>query len=290
MIDIFHIGYPRCGSTWLQRRFFPRVANRVNLIDKFKETYICNKDDIFYKQDVIKKEICNKIADDRINVYSSEALVGFSSRGNFSRTCRRLKFISPNAHILIVIRNQTDLLESVYKNNIGYGYVHTEDTFLGKFSQGRNLLDVLKFDKMIDCYRNEFENVHVELFERIFKEKDIRNLLKLCGVDELESSYLLFQKVNSGHDTAISLQTSLFMNRILATKLQGLENIYLFSIWRHRLRKIMDVLANLIGFNSKYHFNGKSISMITKEFNSSNKNLQKLFKFDIRNYGYNYSD
>lgn len=289
MIDVFHIGYPRCGSTWLQRRFFPRVANRVNLIDKYKETYISNKDDIFYEQDAIKKEICDQIADDKINVYSSEALVGGSSRGNFSRTCRRLKLISPNAHILIIIRNQIDLLESLYKYNIGYGYVHSEATFLGKFCQTNNLLDILQFDKMIDCYRNEFENVHVELFECIFKEKDIRNLLKLCRVDELEGSDLLFQKVNSGHDTAISLQASLFMNRILATKLQGLENLYLFPLWRHRLRKKIDVLANLIGFNSKYHFNEKSISMITKEFNSSNKKLQKLFNFDIRKYGYKFN-
>lgn len=98
-------------------------------------------------------------------------------------------------------------------------------------------------------------------------------MMKFCGIHELKNLESLFTRINSGHDTAVSLKMSILINKILGTKLQSIENLFLFPRWRNRIRKRIDNLSILLGNKRKYHFKEKYIKAIEDEFKSSNQNL-----------------
>ena len=181
---IIHIGMPRTASTFLQREFFPHVSNfefygvdRTQYSEVFQK--ILYQDDSCFNADEVAaalKPISNKDA-----ILSNELFVGQSlylHSTNRSRTARRLKQFFPDAEIVLMLRNQLSLLESLYSIGIYSGMTINPEDYI-RFSDAPSRVDnplyptfaeaetteSYYFSHLIELYRSLFSNVHVLLFE-----------------------------------------------------------------------------------------------------------------------------
>lgn len=181
---IIHIGMPRTASTFLQREFFPHVSgfefygvDRSQYSEAFQK--ILYQDDSYFNAEEIAAELA-PIAENN-SILSNELFVGQSlylQSTNRTRTARRLKQFFPEAEIVLMLRNQVSLLESLYSIGIYSGMtVNPEDyiRFLDAPSNTDNPLystfaeaettEGYYFSNLIELYRSLFPNVHVLLFE-----------------------------------------------------------------------------------------------------------------------------
>lgn len=181
---IIHIGMPRTASTFLQREFFPHVSgfefygvDRTQYSDVFQK--ILYQDDSYFNAEEIATEL--KPITEKNAILSNELFAGQSlylHATNRSRTARRLKQFFPDAEILLVLRNQVSLLESLYSIGIYSGMTVSPEDYIRFSNEPSNLDNPLYptfaeaettegyyFSNLIELYRSLFPNVHVLLFE-----------------------------------------------------------------------------------------------------------------------------
>ena len=132
----FHIGYPRSGSTFIQKNYFSSKEKNINFISREfnhgKEDYffylILDKIVTLSQKKFLKnlKEICHdfkkiKFDKKKINIISEELVLcqNVWKNNNVYRTLERLivifKKCSFNPKFIVIIRNQEDLMISYYK-------------------------------------------------------------------------------------------------------------------------------------------------------------------------------
>ena len=181
---IIHIGMPRTASTFLQREYFPHVSDfefygvdRTQYSDVFQK--ILYQDDSCFNVEEIRAEL--KPITEKNAILSNELFVGQSlylHSTNRSRTARRLKQFFPNAEIVLMLRNQVSLLESLYSIGIYSGMTLDPEGFI-RFSDIPSSLDNPSyptfeeaettegyyFSNLVELYKALFLNVHVLLFE-----------------------------------------------------------------------------------------------------------------------------
>ena len=168
----------------MQREFFPHVSDfefygvdRTQYSDAFQK--ILYQDDSCFNQDEIAANL--KPITEKNAILSNELFVGQSlylHSTNRSRTARRLKHLFPEAEIVLVLRNQVSLLESLYSIGVYSGmslgpkdFIHFSDTpssvdnpLYSTFAEAETTEGYF-FSKLIELYRSLFTNVHVLLFE-----------------------------------------------------------------------------------------------------------------------------
>ncbi len=200
MSAIFHIGYPKSASTWLQENFFPKIKN----ID-FIGTHTTNTH--FFQSDVFGYEP-NSVRD----VFLTENTLLFSSElittsinlgwhhGAYSKTqADKIKLTYPDAKIIIIIRNQQSLIPSAYQQFVKNGGVESFDTYLNsnKYFQFEHLL----FHHLIAYYEKLFrlENVYVYMYEDFLRspKQFIERLISDLEFD-IESDEIDYSRVNRG--------------------------------------------------------------------------------------------
>ena len=127
-----------------------------------------------YYESKVESLISNYFNQKKDYFISSEGLSGmgygsFNNGALIKVIANRIKNIFPNAKIIIIIRNQKAALESLYKDDVKYGYLNDfKSWFIGK--RNNCGLDYFKYSKMIEVYQEIFgnDNVKVLLFEKLF--------------------------------------------------------------------------------------------------------------------------
>lgn len=133
---LFHVGYHKTATTWLQKRLF---------IEKNGFHQLANHDDVFRlivrphglhfhpkpMRELIK-ERRSSLPQEIAPVISSEILSGnpFYAGQNSDVHAERIKEIEPNARILISIRNQFSILRSIYMQYLFRGGTMSLPDFL----------------------------------------------------------------------------------------------------------------------------------------------------------------
>ena len=232
---IFHIGFPRTGSTYLQKKIFSKIKNinflgkpfknKANILFKEFEKDIFNYDEIFYKQKKIylSKKIKKKF-NKKVNVFSHEGLLRntrffekthkYYKGNNYSNSLRRiyeiLKLITQkkNIYFMIFVRKQVDILPSYYSNFWESEYQINKKIDFEQFIG--NCLDkkTFNFGKIID-YNQLFiflsifiskKNIIFLSYEKFFL-KDQKTLEKFSSVLEIKKQevdkLILQKKINS---------------------------------------------------------------------------------------------
>jgi hypothetical protein len=166
---IIHIGFPKTATTWLQKRYFPKVQNFKYIPPSVTNSDIVGCNDFFAQKIALDWLKGNKI------IISNENLLGLARISEFIRIglAERLKKLFPNAHIVIFIRNQIDLIASEYSwyiKNSGGTYNPNDFVFKSiRNPYGLFLYKVqnLQYDKVIDLYQQLFgkKNIHIFLYE-----------------------------------------------------------------------------------------------------------------------------
>lgn len=215
---IIHIGMPKTGTTYLQRKYFPGL-----------------KDPSFIKchTDYVNERIIKNI------LVSEEGLSGLPwnnkwkegicnehrFKNSFENSIKNLKIVYPEARILIVFRKHGDWLISLYAQYIleggtlSFNYFYNENGVIRK--------EDLYFDKKLEFLKSNFHEVDVLSFEKF----------KLEGFDYFDR---YFESLGYKGSTIRSKQKT--HSRIKGKKLEFLRRINLVyhkfpSTVRNILRK-----------------------------------------------------
>lgn len=166
---LIHVGYHKTGTTWLQRVLFqdpegnfvwalPRqaVIQRLVLVNGF------DFDAIDAAAELLAR--FHRVSPGRIPVLSCERLSGSPHSGGHDSkvVAERLAAVFPGARILVVVREQTSMLVSLYKEYVQGGGAASFSRYVRppRLSQGAIPLfraDYLEYDKLIAYYRSLFD-------------------------------------------------------------------------------------------------------------------------------------
>lgn len=183
MTMLAHIGYPKCGSTWLQTHLFPQLnggegyekpggnllySPPMNVFGSMERKYV-------YPGHFDPTKAIERLKEQPLSVISNEVWAGhpFSGGVHFREYAQRLKQIVPQAKILIVVREQRRMILSTYAH------------FVEKSSHKASLRQFLAAPKqthvpsasphyfcyhhLVREYRDLFEHVLVLPFELLTK-------------------------------------------------------------------------------------------------------------------------
>lgn len=200
---------PRTASTFLQREFFPKVSGftfygveTTQYSDPFQR--LLYQDDSLFDVSEFEKTAAKIRSHNAI--LSNELFVGQSlylNSTNRTRTARRLQQFFPDAEIVVLLRNQVSLLQSLYAIGVYSGHTCSPQDFIrfsdvesnaekplySTFAEAENT-ESYKFSHLITLYQSLFPKVHVLLFED-FKTNPAAFAERLTTLLQLEKIALL---------------------------------------------------------------------------------------------------
>lgn len=273
MIKYIHIGYPKNLSTTLQRDFFAQhkeilhlgvgVNSNIGYIDD--TINVALEEALIYCRDIRyseKKEDFIK----RFNYwfeYASERkykAVGISAEllsFNFSpdhidttqKALRLKELFGFETKIIMIVRNQIDLLKSLYKEAIKIGYPFSYRDFIDYcwYFQDRNFMYDFKYHHTYELYKNHFgeENIVILPIEQsrnkdgelILENNQYILIQKLC-----EALNISYQDIELGHyNSPLSDQQLAVMLKENSQNRHNLGSSFYESVNGHRLEKYFNV-------------------------------------------------
>lgn len=222
-----HIGMPRTATTFFQQKVFPFLPEFETVgLDQSHYSESFNKlqfsDDSLYDPSEILKQK-EKWKKNKILI-SNENFIGQSTHFNHinrSIIANRLKEAFPEAKILLVLRNQIDLLASIYAINLHWKETRKIDDIIwnpfhnkktktigGPATSYYNTLEAFEslngynYTPLIDLYKSLFKDVKVLLFEDLIQQPDIFSE-QLASFFKVDKSFISKQieeqpKINAG--------------------------------------------------------------------------------------------
>ena len=178
---IVHVGLPKTGTSFLQKKFFPHL-NGVNFFRSFSFRMLA------------------EVSSSNIFLFSHESISGHPWNkkwidgeqnphhwlNSFDIATENLKKLYPNAHIIIVFRKHGDLLISLYKQYLHEGGVLRLQDFYSANGVIRD--EDLNFQYRIEKLTQIFENVDVLSFED-FKYRGVDYFIDYFKEFSLASSF-----------------------------------------------------------------------------------------------------
>lgn len=307
---IIHIGMPRTATTFFQQNVFPFLPNytcydleTTHFNDIFNQLQFA--DDTFYNKDKVidfTKNWKNKNI-----VISNENFVGQSYFFNYinrSLIAKRLSEIFPDAKILLVLRNQVDLLASLYSIALEWRETKNIDDFIWQPNKDKNMGDEAgpaklyyntyedyesfegyDYLSLITLYKKHFKHVEVLLFEDFIKNTALFSS-KLDTFFELETStfHALFQNKNSLNEGVDSFQAKKLR------KLNKYHNIASHFSLLHRIYvKLKRNILKKKRSDKKLYFSEQKAKELKIYFGNLNQQLaEKHPEIGIQNHSNDY--
>jgi len=301
----FHIGYPKTATSFLQDEIFPQFKS-IHFIplSELKDPLlkITSQDEFNFDYKKIREDIISKLDPDKPNLISFEGLCGeiIFKHTNQKQIADRLHKLFPESHIIIIIRNQYDLIKSLYRQSIHLGGTKKFTEFInfqyGKIKpsyitiDGRVNLEMFKFLPLIDYYNELFNpsNVHIILFE----------IIKVDGIKKFVEKFISILRTNDQIKTPNKLtnegyqlrqiQIARFLNKIFK-KNKLIENglipdIPIPKIGRLNTSLIRKILQSKLSFKLLGHkpIDNPQIKLIIKEyFKENNLSLDKKYNLSL---------
>lgn len=176
----FHVGYQKCASTYLQNALFGQHPEIFNL-GKGSDSFDRHLRDLFINKPLqvpVEKEI-KLFWREKFEAEGRQAKVALFSQENLADffgidpgvVARRLHAVAPDAQIILVIRNQSDFLSSIYTHNVACGKMRMsmEDwiEFQDRNMRANSWLHHADYYQTVTLFDGLFgrDNVHVFLVE-----------------------------------------------------------------------------------------------------------------------------
>lgn len=297
--QIAHIGYPKTGSTFLQQEVFP-LLNDINYVDF--HTCVQLFQDVIYLDDLDfdtakwQKEF-TAISENSTSLFSQEALTGapFTYKGlNRSRIVGRLKQLG-FTKIIITIRNQEDMLDSLYRQYVYQGGVMKFKDFLnmdGKWNHYIRAfnLDYLKYDRLIKLYFEQFGKANVLVLPQEMLKSDREGFLKKV-MDFIGTE---------PPDVALNKRSNESMSN-LSTHLLRLINHFTFNSQRPNqllsnrigtkpIKKLFQAILDPYFFkffsNKDSYLKERYRKQLADYYAQSNKELDEITDLNLSDFGY----
>lgn len=299
---VFHIGYPKTATSWLQSSFLPKVknANYIPRGETARAFVQCSHWE--FNPHAVREKFANY--SDKRMIFSLEGFVGtthnFGLNGYLTvEHAHRIKETYPEATIILFIRKQTEIIASSYAQYIKGGGTHGIRKFLHHQSL-RNLGGLMLFNwqyfeyhHVIKLYSDLFgkENVHVFLFEDFMQNrqefiKSFSSSLKL----EVDLDSISLFKVNPGYRRIIKW-IALITNRFTERKMPNKYYMIHIPGWFRFSKQILLKLNRFRIFgkylSSRDYLSRKLRREIEDYFRRSNNILVSEFQLEkIREFNY----
>jgi hypothetical protein len=212
------------------------------------------------------------------------------------RNAYRLHSIFPSAQILVVIRNQIDMLDSLYRQYIQEGGTCSLERFLSLGRPNRVFFsrEYLRYDLLIEHYRALFgqQSVHVFLYEDLARSRSefLARLFSAIGVEKIPYDRELLEKRCNASLSSPALHLLRLVNHLLSSPLNPgapFANRWLTS---HRVRRWLQMRLDPI-VPDRLTRRGSYISpeltqWMQREFKHCNRFLVDETAVPLSEYGY----
>lgn len=313
---VLHVGYPKTATTSFQNAVFFGLHNNnfINYIGISKpsvsECHFKNKDIInraLSGDENAKNKLKILFDSGLINVYSDENIISRTAYERLDETANNIfklfKFIKL-VQVVIVIRNQQDLLYSLYVHQGGHytrNKLNTSDKFIDYYLKSETGSLFCKYDKVADVFSNFFgkENVNILLFEDFLHAKNKHflqwsQILKGVPVQEiyncLGNKHFYKKNKHSSGSYYCGIRNRLYYFKKYAM------NFHTITLLNNMFNKcaLYKKLKNSIAKKERTEmlipkFSEHQNSNISEIFYDSNNNLASKYDLDrnaLANYGY----
>jgi hypothetical protein len=175
---------PRTASTFFQNEVFPNLEDFTCIgVDQtqYSEAFqrLMYQDESRYEEDAIRESL-NRTTHGNV-IFTNELFVGQSlylASTNRTRNAQRLKRLFPEGEIVLFLRNQADLLESLYSIGVYSGHTAKPHEFVKFDTENSEIVNPLYptfssreqteqyfYSSLIRLYQGLFEEVNVFLYE-----------------------------------------------------------------------------------------------------------------------------
>ncbi|PIQ86848.1 MAG: hypothetical protein COV74_03180 [Candidatus Omnitrophica bacterium CG11_big_fil_rev_8_21_14_0_20_45_26] len=309
---MIHIGYQKAGSTWLQKIFFPqlpdilflgkRYTDAVPWVHDFLKSVFTENDFEFApaKWQAIFNTNIKKSDSPKTIVLSSEGLVGNPWKGSSDakRNADRISAVLHQAKILILVREQVHMVESIYKQYLLNGGTCRFNDFVGQKTLHCDFrLDHLRYHQLVQYYIDRFgaSRVLVLPYELMVRNIQVfcNQICQLISVPAITITDKMKIYVRRGYDplfcryvrwlnffSKTEFQPAGFLKRpVDRSKLLPLFfNPYAWFYGIARLEKLMGIRRPILSAEWR--------TRLKAYYQESNQHLQKLVQFDLQDYKY----
>ena len=272
-----HIGYPRTGTTFLQKDIFPDLADRFNVTVP-QDALLRQYNEEIYQGSLNSEhlhQLYHECSTDKPLLLSHESLTGNSDR-DFLHTAFEIHAFCPRATILICIRSQYAILPSMYTYTyLKNGGTEPYENFLTRLLSG----DRFNYYQMIQTYRNLFgrDNVHILFFEKLQSDPDgfIQEVLDIIGASP-KSIHRDGRRTYNRRYTMLYAGVLRFMNKVFATDCGGVRKnvrsslLYMLGMLSYCMEQCHLMPGNTYEKNDTYR------KMIADHYRTSNNDLFAL--------------
>jgi hypothetical protein len=172
MSIVIHVGYPKTGTTTLQRHFFPSLPGCVALgplpygsAFRVLATNLEQADDTSFLEATWRAFLLDSQGAAETLILSRE---GLSRPEQRTRTADRLHRVAPDARIVVCIRNQRSMLRSFYSQYLKDGGTKALPDWM------RDVFDPewLHYDLLVAAYQERFgsDRVYVTAYENFARD------------------------------------------------------------------------------------------------------------------------
>ncbi|SEA76819.1 hypothetical protein SAMN05421743_10825 [Thalassobacillus cyri] len=304
MDKIVHIGYHKTGTTFLQDVLFPKHPE-IHYVDRMTtQKYFLRVGSLFFDADKVKNEI--KTLENSVDngkkalVFSDEELSGHIHTGGnggylSKEVADRIHQVMPDAKIMINVRNQVKMIDSVYRQYIKKGGTFSVEKYLFNNNglphrQPRFQFAHFEYDRLVEYYINLFgrENVFVYLYEDFKQDKSFYNdMLEEMGLSSIDNIKKMSSDIKNPSYSEFSLAVAKYFNRFYGEDPINRRCIvhipYLYKI----VKKLL--------FNYELKVRKKSPGSVLDEdtkhyiedyYRESNRRLMELIAQDVTRYHY----
>jgi len=206
---VIHVGFHKTGTTWLQQELFPKVRNARLVPRPVIRRELLLPYPFGFDPQAARRGVLGD-ADGRV-VLSEEELSGNLHTGGLhgsmsKEIAERLARAFPDAHVVIFVRSQKEMIASAYKQYVEGGGTGSIHRFLRPSRAPHKTpnfsLDFLAYDGLVGHYESLFgrEAVHVHACEALRSERAafVARFAASLGLD-VDAQALSFAPRNVGY-------------------------------------------------------------------------------------------
>ncbi len=295
---IVHVGLHKCASTWLQKKIFARADLGIQCpwgpMAHAAPSEFVSVDPLAFDHKATRGRFDEKVSGDGVAIVSHEALSSRPHHGHYyaPQVAERLKATFPEAKLLLMFREQSKILYSLYGEHVRNGGRHTLQEFLGSGQEQAGWvpfahLSFFEYDKLLKMYQDIFgaDKVLARPMEMLKHQPDAlaKDIFGFLGMPapELEHS----TQANKGWGAA----TVEFYRRtsgLVRKNPIGPENGPLFRARQFVAWRLDRVLPKSLNTKMEQKRRDQISERIAGRYVQSNQRLAEMLDLDLKGLGY----
>jgi len=290
---IVHIGFHKTATTWLQDSVFPFIkdVNYLGISSHIKKEikWVCTlRRELPQKIDIAGiREKISKLEKESIVLLSDERFSGHMLTGQGAIDyADRIREISNNIKVIICIRRQVDMWESIYRQYIKEGGCHTFKEFYEEEGCGSDFfyLGNLEYSNLVSYYIKLLgrKNVLVIPYEKLVinKKKFLEQIMDFIDSKDTDIYSYIEQKKDNKSIGYYETNVLRILNTFMKTGIRPRPG-YMFN------SRYVKWLLKKISISSKKKFVRHYQSDLEQRYSADNLKLDKLLpELNLNDYGY----